>query len=124
MERMIAIKSICHKYSLYSSESTIRNMINTMKFETVKIKDLKYIKMSDYVKMKSFIKKNKIFDKAKKIEVACQISEVERAERKKLFITLYGPKVEKWFNPNWWPTYEDITPSIFMGLEETEDEIV
>lgn len=122
MERMISIKRICDKYSLYCSEATIRKMIYAMNFETVKIKDRKYIQLSDYIKLKYYIKKNKIFDKAKKVEAECQISEAERTERKKKFIELYGPKVEKWFNQNWWPTYEEITPLIFMGLDDDEEE--
>lgn len=40
--------------------------------------------------------------------------EKDRAERKELFANLYGPETEKWFNPNWWPTVEDVTPSCFM----------
>ncbi len=120
---MISIKKICEEYYSLLGEENIRRSIKQAGFKIEKINDLQHISLSDYEKLKYYLSKtNGVLIKNQKIEDKCQMLDPDREARKKLFMEKYGPHTEKWFDPKWWPSYEDITPSIFIGLEDDQEE--
>lgn len=85
----------------------IKIQINEKQLQCVTLAEAKNV--LDYI--------NNGFDQKRKTD-SCSFKtkeklEKDRAERKERFVKLYGPETEKWFNPNWWPTPEEITPAYF-----------
>lgn len=114
---LISIKDLAKQTDIH--DSMVRIIVKRLKIEVqLNEEKLQCItneekqRFLEYVK-KDYKRKRKTYNCSPELLVEL---EKDRAERKKQFAKLYGPETEKWFNPNWWPSVEEITPACFMEV--------
>jgi hypothetical protein len=107
---MICIKDLREHYQYCFSDALIRQTIKRINIPAIIENKLQQITEFDaQLLLQELNHKHTVFFYK---DVADGLSE-EQQERKKLFMQKYGKHTEKWFDPKWWPTKEDITPAEF-----------